>query len=124
MAGSCGTGDSYAFLTGEAPTSVNPSLWRQSRLVAKQGLFEVVEGIYQVRGLDLSNMTLVEGDTGVIVIDPLISTETAAAALALYREHRGDRPVVAVIYTHCHVDHFGGVFGVTTQDEVDAGRFR
>ena len=86
--------DSYAFLTGEAPTSVNPSLWRQSQLVAKQGLFEVVEGIYQVRGLDLSNMTFVEGDTGVIVIDPLISTETAAAALALYREHRGDRPVV------------------------------
>ena len=115
-------GDSYAFLTGEAPTSVNPSLWRQSKLVAKQGLYEVVEGIYQVRGLDLSNMTVVEGDTGIIVIDPLISTETAAAALALYREHRGDRPVVAVIYTHSHVDHFGGVFGVTTQDEVDAGK--
>lgn len=103
--------DSYAFLTGDAPASVNPSLWRQSGLVAKQGLFEVVEGIYQVRGPDLSNMTIVEGDTGVIVIDPLISTETAAAALALYREHRGDRPVVAVIYTHSRVDHFGGVFG-------------
>ena len=114
--------DSYAFLTGEAPTSVNPSLWRQSTLVAKQGLYEVVEGIYQVRGLDLSNMTIVEGDTGMIVIDPLICTETAAAALALYREHRGDRPVVAVIYTHSHIDHFGGVFGVTTQDEVDAGQ--
>ena len=113
---------SYAFLTGEAPTSVNPSLWRQSTLVSKQGLFEVVEGIYQVRGLDLSNMTIVEGDTGVIVIDPLISTETAAAALALYRAHRGDRPVLAVIYTHSHVDHFGGVFGVTTQDDVDAGK--
>jgi len=115
-------GDSYAFLTGEAPASVNPSLWRQSGLVAKQGLFEVVEGVYQVRGLDLSNMTVVEGDSGVIIIDPLISTETAAAALALYREHRGDRPVVAVIYTHSHVDHFGGVFGVATQDDVDAGR--
>ena len=114
--------DSYAFLTGEAPATVNPSLWRQSTLVAKQGLFEVVEGIYQVRGLDLSNMTIVEGDTGLIVIDPLISTETAAAALALYREHRGDRPVVAVIYTHSHVDHFGGVFGVATQDDVDAGK--
>ena len=73
--------DSYAFLAGDAPTSVNPSLWRQSALVARQGLFEVVEGIYQVRGLDLSNITFVEGDTGVIVIDPLISTETAAAAL-------------------------------------------
>jgi alkyl sulfatase BDS1-like metallo-beta-lactamase superfamily hydrolase len=113
--------DSHAFLTGEAPTSVNPSLWRQSTLVAKQGLFEVVEGVYQVRGLDLSNMTIVEGDTGVIVIDPLICTETAAAALSLYRAHRGDRPVRAVIYTHSHVDHFGGVFGVTTQDDVDAG---
>ena len=83
--------DSYGFLTGDAPTSVNPSLWRQSTLVAKQGLYEVVEGIYQVRGLDLSNITFVEGDSGVIVIDPLISTETAAAALALYREHRGEQ---------------------------------
>jgi alkyl sulfatase BDS1-like metallo-beta-lactamase superfamily hydrolase len=114
--------DSYGFLKGEAPTSVNPSLWRQSSLVARQGLFEVTEGIYQVRGLDLSNMTLVEGDSGVIVIDPLISTETAAAALALYRRNRGDRPVTGVIYTHSHVDHFGGVKGVTTQEDVDAGR--
>ena len=113
--------DSYAFLSGEAPPSVNPSLWRQSTLVAKQGLYEVVEGIYQVRGLDLSNVTFVEGDTGVIVIDPLISTETAAAALALYRTHRGDRPVVAVIYTHSHVDHFGGVFGVASEEAVNAG---
>ena len=79
--------DKYSFLGGEAPDTVNPSLWRQSGLVAKQGLFEVVEGIYQVRGLDLSNITFVEGDTGVIVIDPLISTETAAAALNLYRSH-------------------------------------
>ena len=77
----------------------------------------MTEGIYQVRGLDLSNMTVVEGDRGVIVIDPLISAETAAAALGLYRTHRGDRPVTAVIYTHCHVDHFGGVEGVVT-DEV------
>ncbi|MDF1602872.1 alkyl sulfatase dimerization domain-containing protein [Nocardioides sp. YIM 152315] len=114
--------DSYAFLDGDAPATVHPSLWRQSRLVAQQGLFEVVEGIYQVRGLDLSNVTFVEGETGVIVIDPLISTETAAAALGLYREHRGDRPVTGVIYTHSHVDHFGGVKGVTTQDDVDAGR--
>ncbi|MDN5767365.1 MAG: MBL fold metallo-hydrolase [Humibacillus sp.] len=114
-------GDTYAFLDGDAPASVHPSLWRVSKLVAKQGLFEVVEGIYQVRGLDLSNMTIIEGDTGIIVIDPLISTETAAAALALYRHHRGDKPVVAVIYTHSHVDHFGGVFGVTSQADVDAG---
>ena len=114
--------DSYAFLEGEVPTTVHPSLWRQSQLVAKQGLFEVTEGIYQVRGLDLSNVTFVEGETGVIVIDPLISTETAAAALALYREHRGDRVVTAVIYTHSHADHFGGVKGVTSQEDVDAGR--
>ncbi len=79
-------------------------------------------GIYQVRGLDLSNITFVEGDSGVLVIDPLISIETAAAALALYREHRGERPVVGVIYTHSHVDHFGGVKGVTKQADVDAGR--
>jgi alkyl sulfatase BDS1-like metallo-beta-lactamase superfamily hydrolase len=105
--------DAYGFLAGECPDTVNPSLWRQGQLVAKQGLYEVTDGIYQVRGLDLSNISFVEGDTGVIVIDPLISVETAAAALALYREHRGDRPVVAVIYSHSHVDHFGGVHGVT-----------
>ena len=114
--------DSYGFVQGDAPPSVHPSLWRQSKLAAKQGLYEVVEGIYQVRGLDLSNVSFIEGDTGVIIIDPLISTETAAAALALYRKHRGDRTVVAVIYTHSHVDHFGGVLGVTNQADVDAGR--
>jgi alkyl sulfatase BDS1-like metallo-beta-lactamase superfamily hydrolase len=113
---------SYDFLDGNAPDSVHPSLWRQSALVARDGLFEVTDGIYQVRGMDLSNMTVVEGDTGVIVIDPLISTETAAAALALYRTHRGDRPVTGVIYTHSHVDHFGGVKGVISQDDADAGR--
>ena len=99
-----------------------PSLWRQCQLTAKQGLYEVVPGIYQVRGLDLSNISFVEGDTGLIVIDPLVSTEVAAAALQLYRTHRGDRPVVAVIYTHSHVDHFGGVLGVTSQADVDAGK--
>lgn len=115
--------DAYAFLDGPAPTSVHPSLWRQSTLAAKHGLYEVVPGIYQVRGLDISNVTFVETDTGIIVIDPLVSTEVAAAALTLYRTHRGgDRPVVAVIYTHSHVDHFGGVLGVTTQADVDAGR--
>lgn len=114
--------DSYGFLAADAPDSVHPSLWRQSQLCIKQGLYEVVEGIYQVRGLDLSNISFIEGDTGVIVIDPLVSTETAAAALALYRAHRGERVVTAVIYTHSHVDHFGGVLGVTSQADVDAGR--
>ncbi|OBA61117.1 alkyl sulfatase [Mycobacterium sp. 1100029.7] len=114
--------DVYAFLDGPAPTSVHPSLWRQSILNAKQGLFEVVPGIYQVRGFDISNISFIEGDTGIIVIDPLVSTEVAAAALDLYRAHRGgERPVVAVIYTHSHVDHFGGVLGVTSQADVDAG---
>jgi alkyl sulfatase BDS1-like metallo-beta-lactamase superfamily hydrolase len=111
-----------AFLQGEAPDSVNPSLWRVSMLNAMDGLYEVVPGIYQVRGLDLSVMTIVEGASGVLVIDPLISVETAAAALELYRAHRGPRPVVGVIYTHSHADHFGGVRGVTTQADVDAGR--
>ncbi|PXX64021.1 alkyl sulfatase BDS1-like metallo-beta-lactamase superfamily hydrolase [Nocardia tenerifensis] len=114
--------DSYNFLRESCPASVNPSLWRQAGLVVKQGLFEVVEGIYQIRGLDLSNMTLVEGETGVLVIDPLISMETAAAGLALYRAHRGDRPVTGLVYTHSHVDHFGGALGVTTTEDVAAGR--
>ena len=104
--------DAYGFLDEDCPDTAHPSLWRQSQLCAKQGLFEVTDGIYQVRGLDLSNMTLVEGDEGVIVIDPLISRECAAAALELYRTHQGDRPVTAVIYTHAHADHFGGVHGV------------
>lgn len=114
--------DAYTFLDGPAPTSVHPSLWRQSILNAKQGLYEVVPGIYQVRGFDISNITFVEGDTGIILIDPLVCTEVAAAALGLYRAHRGgERPVVAVIYTNSHVDHFGGVLGVTSQADVDAG---
>jgi len=114
--------DVYSFLAGDAPPTVHPSLWRQSILAAKQGLYEVVEGIYQVRGLDLSNITFIEGDTGIIVIDPLVCTETAAAALALYRKHRGHREVRAVIYTHSHVDHFGGVLGVTSAADVAAGK--
>ncbi len=114
-------GDSFSFLTGDAPETVHPSLWRQGRLVAVHGQFEVVEGIYQVRGFDLSNITFTESDTGVIVADPLISTETAAAALSLHREHRGPREVRAVIYTHSHVDHFGGVHGVASAEAVERG---
>ncbi|MGI8448330.1 MAG: alkyl/aryl-sulfatase [Streptosporangiaceae bacterium] len=108
--------DSWGFLDSNCPDTANPSLWRQAQLTAKHGLYEVTDGIYQVRGFDMSNMTLVESDHGVIVIDPLISQETAAAAIALYRRHRGDRPVTAVIYSHAHIDHFGGVLGV-----VDVG---
>ncbi|MFD1933216.1 MULTISPECIES: alkyl/aryl-sulfatase [Nonomuraea] len=110
--------DSYDFLNGECPEGAHPSLWRQGQLCVKQGLFEVTDGIYQVRGLDLSNMTIVEGESGVIVIDPLISTECAAAALRLYRDNRGDRPVTGVIYTHSHVDHFGGVRGITDGEGI------
>jgi alkyl sulfatase BDS1-like metallo-beta-lactamase superfamily hydrolase len=105
----------FAFLDGERPDTANPSLWRQARLNALHGLFEVTPGIYQVRGFDLSNITFIEGERGYIVIDPLISAEPAAAALALMREHRGDKPVTAVIYTHCHVDHYGGVRGVISK---------
>jgi alkyl sulfatase BDS1-like metallo-beta-lactamase superfamily hydrolase len=102
----------YGDISGECPDTVHPSLWRSAQLNVMHGLFEVVPSVYQVRGLDLSNMTIVEGDTGVIIIDPLISCETAAAALELYRSQRGDRPVTAIIYTHSHIDHFGGVRGV------------
>ncbi|WP_019928467.1 alkyl/aryl-sulfatase [Nocardia sp. BMG111209] len=114
--------DSYAFIRGSCPNSVHPALWRQSQLVLRQGLYEVAPGFFQIRGLDLSNMTLVEGDTGVIVIDPLISAETAKAGLDLYRRHRGDRPVTGLIYTHSHVDHFGGALGVATAEDAASGR--
>jgi alkyl sulfatase BDS1-like metallo-beta-lactamase superfamily hydrolase len=113
----------YAFLAAEeAPPTVNPSLWRQARLNLHNGLFHVADGIYQIRGFDISNMTLLEGERGVIVVDPLISTETARAGLELYFAHRGRRPVVAVIYTHSHTDHYGGVRGVVDEADVRAGR--
>ena len=112
----------YAFLGAEqAPPTVNPSLWRQARLNMHHGLFQVTDRIYQIRGFDISNMTLIEGDRGLVVIDPLISTEVARAGLDLYRQHRGPRPVTAVIYTHSHTDHYGGVRGVVEEDEVRAG---
>ncbi|MFF5865341.1 alkyl/aryl-sulfatase [Pseudomonas sp. NPDC012596] len=112
----------YAFLKGEAPATVNPSLWRIAQLNTLAGLFKVSEGIYQVRGLDLANMTLIEGEHGLIVMDPLLSVETARAGLAMYFRHRPQRPVVAVIYTHPHVDHFGGVRGVIDEADVKAGK--
>lgn len=104
-----------------APPTANPSLWRQAQLLMFSGLFEVVEGVYQVRGADLSNMTIVEGDDGVIVVDPLISKETASYALELYFAERGKKPVTAVIYTHSHIDHFGGVRGIVDEEAVEAG---
>jgi alkyl sulfatase BDS1-like metallo-beta-lactamase superfamily hydrolase len=114
--------DAYRFLDDPAPDTANPSLWRQGQLLIRDGLFEVVPGIYQVRGYDLSVMSVVEGATGVIVIDPLTSKEAASAAFALYREHRGDRPVSGMIYTHSHLDHFGGVKGVISEDDATSGR--
>jgi alkyl sulfatase BDS1-like metallo-beta-lactamase superfamily hydrolase len=104
--------EAYAFVAGDAPDTVNPSLWRQAKLNGHHGLFEVVPGIHQLRGYDISNMTLIEGRSGWIVVDPLTTRETAAAAITLARRHLGDRPVSAVIFTHSHVDHFGGIEGV------------
>jgi len=115
----------YAFLeTIETPDSVNPSLWRQARLNRIHGLFQVCERMYQVRGFDIANITIIEGDTGLILIDPLTVCESAAAALALYRRHRGDRPVRCVIYSHSHLDHYGGVEGVVSPAEVASGAVR
>lgn len=108
----------------QAPATVNPSLWRQAQLNAVHGLFTVLDRVYQVRGYDISNMTIVEGDTGLIVIDPLLSAEAARASLDLYYQNRPRKPVVAVIYTHSHADHFGGVKGVTTEEDVRAGKVR
>jgi alkyl sulfatase BDS1-like metallo-beta-lactamase superfamily hydrolase len=114
----------YDFEVGDAPDSVNPSLWRQAKLNRIHGLFEVTDGIYQVRGYDLSNISFIRGETGWIVIDPLITVEAARAALELVNRELGERPVVGVIYSHSHVDHFGGARGVTTPEDVEAGRVR
>lgn len=116
--------DQFAFEQGGPPATVNPSLWRQAKLNVKHGLFKVADGIYQVRGYDLSNLSIIEGETGYIVVDPLITKEVAKAAMDLVFEHLPKKPVVAVIYSHSHADHFGGVKGVVNQDDVDAGRVR
>ena len=113
----------YDFLDNEeAPDTVNPSLWRMARLNMNSGLFKVCERVYQIRGLDLANMTIIEGDAGLIVIDPMTTAEMARAGLELYLAHRPAKPVVCVIYSHCHVDHYGGVVGVISTDEVKAGK--
>ena len=107
-----------------APDTVNPSLWRQSQLVVQGGLYEVVPGLYQVRTADISNITFAEGDEGIVVFDPLMTQETAAAALALYYAHRPRRPVVAVVHSHSHVDHYGGIRGIVEEDDVRSGRVK
>lgn len=111
-----------AFLEGDAPDTVNPSLWRQALLSSRAGLYEVADGIYQVRGYDITTMSVIRGDDGWIVIDPLTTKQVAAAAMALVNEHLGERPVTAVIYTHTHGDHWGGVKGIVSQADVDDGR--
>ena len=111
----------YEFMHGAAPASVNPSLWRQAQLNNIHGLFKVAEGIFQLRGFDLANMTIIEGQTGWIVVDPLTARETSAAALAFARQHLGNKPIVGVIFTHSHVDHFGGVLGVISPQQVQDG---
>ncbi|NEX61684.1 alkyl/aryl-sulfatase [Noviherbaspirillum galbum] len=117
--------DAYAFEAApDAPPTVNPSLWRQARLNNAAGLFKVADRLYQIRGIDLSNMTIVEGDTGLLIIDPLLSAETAQAGLALYFQHRPRKPVAAVIYTHSHVDHFGGVKGVISEADAASGKVK
>ncbi len=114
----------YDFIAegSDAPDTVNPSLWRQSQLINMSGLFEVVpDGIYQIRNLDLSNMTIIEGNDGITVVDPLVSAETAKVGMDLYYANRGQKPVKAVIYTHSHVDHYGGVRGVVDEADVQSG---
>lgn len=110
--------DAYNFLDGKAADTVNPSLWRHAQLNAYIGLFKVTDGVYQLRGFDIANMTLIEGKTGWIVVDPLTAPETSSAALAFARQHLGDKPVSAVVLTHAHSDHLGGVLGVLTPTEV------
>ena len=115
----------YAFLgKNEVPATVNPSLWRQAQLNAVNGLFEVTDRVYQVRGLDIANLTIIEGDTGLILIDPLLSNETAKAALDLYLKNRPAKPVAAVIYSHSHIDHFGGAKGVMSEQDAASGKVK
>ncbi len=108
----------YKFITGETPPSVNPSLWRQAKLNNIHGLFKVIDGIYQLRGFCLANMTIIEGKKGWIIVDTLTTKETAANAIAFARKHLSPKPITAIIYTHSHIDHFGGVLGIITREEA------
>jgi alkyl sulfatase BDS1-like metallo-beta-lactamase superfamily hydrolase len=112
----------YDWVKGPAPATVHPSLWREMGLLKANGLYQVGDGVWQVRGFDVSNMTVVRGATGWILIDPLTAKETAQAALALVNEKLGARPVSAVVYSHSHGDHYGGVRGVVSEADVAAGK--
>ncbi|MBP2098187.1 alkyl/aryl-sulfatase [Enterococcus rivorum] len=114
----------YDFIStnDEAPESVHPSLWRKAQLNMNNGLYKVTDRVYQVRGFDLSNMTIIEGETGLIIIDTLISTETAAAALDLYFDYRPKKPIVCIMYTHSHVDHYGGAAGLVDKADILSGK--
>jgi len=113
---------SFDFISNQnSPNTVNPSLWRQAQLNNISGLFEVTPGIYQVRGFDLANITFIRSDTGWIVVDPLTTTESAKKALELFRKHKGNDPIVGIIFTHSHVDHFGGIKGIVSEEELARG---
>ncbi|MBL0708986.1 MAG: MBL fold metallo-hydrolase [Sulfurimonas sp.] len=114
----------FDFIKDEAPSTTNPSLWRQSKLNSINGLFKVTDRVYQVRGFDLSNISFIEGDTGWIVIDPLVSAETAKASLDLINKELGFRPVSAIIFTHSHIDHFGGIRGVVDVADIESGKVK
>jgi alkyl sulfatase BDS1-like metallo-beta-lactamase superfamily hydrolase len=114
----------FSFIKQDAPDTVNPSLWRQSKLLMQGGLYKVVDGLYQVRNADISNMVIIEGEDGIIIADPLVSEEVASAALALYYHNRPKKPVVAVIHSHSHVDHWGGVKGVISEEDVKTGKVK
>lgn len=109
----------YSFIENDSPDTANPSLWRNTQLNHIYGLFEVTDGIYQVRGYDMTNITFIKGDTGWIVFDPLMTSECAEAAFELVKQNLGEYPVKAVVFSHSHVDHFGGIEGIVTAEQVE-----
>ena len=112
--------DAFNFLNDQAPNTVNPSLWRQAKLNNNVGLFKVTDRVWQIRGFDLANMTIIQGDTGWIIVDTLTSKETAEAALKFAKQHLGEQKISAIIFTHSHIDHFGGALGVLSTEEINA----
>ena len=111
------------YLNGPRPDTVNPSLWRQAQLNAIYGLFQVTDRIYQIRGFDLANMTLIEGDTGWIIVDPLTATETVRAAMEVVDKHFGKRPIKAILSTHSHADHFGGIRALANEEDLSPAKY-